>query len=285
MKAKLDFFRELGKGFGRLLKRYLPFVHKRKAKMDPYQQVLRECCPIHFELQRPLSFLRVFVPLAIPTLIAFVTIVILAIPVQADKSFKLVPVDPSQLFQPPITNAMPNIKMLQPLIAPPAAAKLVAVPDEVERQKSEEKTIPSQEDYALLTPTTNDTSLFGDGVVLIPENRLEDYIPPPDTFIYSDELPQVIVQVKPERTKEMDDYLFAADLDSIKVVVKVFVDNKGDVRAWKILRPPGDDGMAELLGLEKEVIRVVQKWKFTPAIRGTTPVGVWTVIPFNMRFK
>jgi TonB family protein len=65
-----------------------------------------------------------------------------------------------------------------------------------------------------------------------------------------------------------------------KVVIKVFVDKKGDVRKWEIMKatPPG-------LGFEEEAIKAIQKWKFTPAIQQNSPVGVWVAIPINFEFK
>jgi protein TonB len=60
-----------------------------------------------------------------------------------------------------------------------------------------------------------------------------------------------------------------------KVVLNVYVDKHGDVRKWELLNedPRG-------LGFADEVLKVIPKWKFTPAIQQKSPVGVWVSIPF-----
>jgi TonB family protein len=65
-----------------------------------------------------------------------------------------------------------------------------------------------------------------------------------------------------------------------RVVVKVYVDKNGNVRDWVVLsvHPQG-------LGFEEEVLKVVPKWKFTPAIQGGNPIGVWVSVPFRFSLK
>jgi TonB family protein len=65
-----------------------------------------------------------------------------------------------------------------------------------------------------------------------------------------------------------------------KVVVKVYVDKQGFVKRWMIQQavPAG-------LGFEDEVLKVIPKWRFAPAIQQGNPVGVWVSIPFVFKFK
>jgi protein TonB len=65
-----------------------------------------------------------------------------------------------------------------------------------------------------------------------------------------------------------------------KVVVQVYVDKDGTVKRWQIVQAKPED-----LGFEEEVEKVIQKWKFTPAIQQGNPVGVWIAIPFNFKVK
>jgi outer membrane biosynthesis protein TonB len=41
----------------------------------------------------------------------------------------------------------------------------------------------------------------------------------------------------------------------------------------------------ENLGFEKEVEKIIDKWRFTPAIQQGNPVGVWIAIPFTFKVK
>lgn len=184
---------------------------------------------------------------------------------------RVIILDPSKLGTPPsITDKTvpPTIKVAQPKIAPPAAAKPVAVPDE---EAKEEVTILSQEELAVAAMPVEDTLLFGGDDVEIVFKELEDFIPPPETFIPYEVEPVPIVSPKPE-------YPEMAKTAGVKgkVWVKIYVDKKGEVRKWEIMKakPAG-------LGFEEEVIKVIQKWKFTPAIQQDKPVGVWIAIPFR----
>jgi len=107
------------------------------------------------------------------------------------------------------------------------------------------------------------------------EPKFENAIPDSDTFIPYEIAPQPIVNPHaeyPEKAKK--------DGASGKVTVKIYVDEKGEVRKWEIIKatPPG-------LGFEEEAIKAVQKWKFAPAVQRGKPVGVWIAIPFTFEIK
>jgi protein TonB len=105
----------------------------------------------------------------------------------------------------------------------------------------------------------------------------EDTIPPDTVFIAVEIDPQAIPEMCP--WPEFPELAKIARLDG-KVTVKVWVDRFGDVRKWKILQtsPPG-------LGFEDEVLKVIPRWKFTPAVQQGRAVGVWVAIPFKFVCK
>jgi len=65
-----------------------------------------------------------------------------------------------------------------------------------------------------------------------------------------------------------------------KVYVQAYVDEHGNVLRWHVVRavPPG-------LGFETEAARLIQQWKFTPAMQQDRPIGVWIMVPFTFEPK
>jgi TonB family protein len=190
---------------------------------------------------------------------------------------RIVILDASKLGAPPsITDKTvpPSIKVTRPKIAPPAAAKPVAVPDEEDK---EEITIQSQEELAVSATPAEDTTLFGGGdvEVVIQELEQEEVIPSSDVYTPFEVPPQPIVSPKPAFPPMAQE----AGVEGM-VVLKVYVDKNGDVKKWEVMtvRPKG-------LGFEEEVFKVIPKWKFTPAIQQNKPVGAWIAVPFNFEFK
>jgi len=63
-----------------------------------------------------------------------------------------------------------------------------------------------------------------------------------------------------------------------KVVVQVYVDRNGDLRRWRILKaePRG-------MGFEEEVLKVIERWQFTPAIYQGNHMPAWVAVPFVIR--
>jgi TonB family protein len=60
----------------------------------------------------------------------------------------------------------------------------------------------------------------------------------------------------------------------------LFVDVKGDVRRFHIVKADPRD-----VGFEDEVLKVIPRWKFTPALQQQRPVGVWVTIPVKFEIK
>ena len=65
-----------------------------------------------------------------------------------------------------------------------------------------------------------------------------------------------------------------------KVRVWVLVGTDGSVQDWNII-----DVTAPNFGFEEAVESVIEKWRFTPAIQGSSAVAVWVNIPFSFRLK
>jgi len=63
-----------------------------------------------------------------------------------------------------------------------------------------------------------------------------------------------------------------------KVYVWVLVGADGKVNDWNIIHVTTPN-----MGFEEAVEKIIEKWQFTPAIQGNTPVAVWVNIPFNFR--
>jgi TonB family protein len=65
-----------------------------------------------------------------------------------------------------------------------------------------------------------------------------------------------------------------------KVRVWVLVGTDGAVHDWNII-----DVTAPNFGFEEAVEEIIEKWKFTPAIQGSSAVEVWVNIPFTFKLK
>jgi protein TonB len=83
--------------------------------------------------------------------------------------------------------------------------------------------------------------------------------------------PQVIFKVEPEYSEEARKAKFQGT-----VVLFVIVDEKGNPRDLKVIRPLG-------LGLDQKAIEAVQKWKFNPGKKDGKPVAVQATIEVNFR--
>jgi TonB family protein len=114
--------------------------------------------------------------------------------------------------------------------------------------------------------------------------QVVEVVPPPDDPI-SDNPEFIPFEIGPQPLPDFSpqpDYPELARIARVsgKVLVAVFVDKKGDIRKWKVEKtdPAG-------LGFDEEVLKVVPKWKFTPALQQGHPVGVWVTIPFKFELR
>jgi TonB family protein len=83
--------------------------------------------------------------------------------------------------------------------------------------------------------------------------------------------PTVIFKVEPEYSEEARKAKFQGT-----VVLFVVVDEKGNPRDLKVIRPLG-------LGLDQKAIEAVEKWKFNPGKKDGKPVPVQATIEVNFR--
>jgi protein TonB len=83
--------------------------------------------------------------------------------------------------------------------------------------------------------------------------------------------PSVILKVEPEYSEEARKAKFQGT-----VILFVVVDDKGNPRDLKVIRPLG-------LGLDQKAIEAVEKWKFKPGMKDGKPVAVQATIEVNFR--
>ncbi len=190
---------------------------------------------------------------------------------------RVIIIDPSQLTKLKSQRDTPEqVQIARPNIAPPKAAIPVAVPEE--QVDEQQQLMPSQEELSNIMSAGSDDSLdFGAGTDVVIQETGEGDIPSSDVFIPFEVAPQPLPDFSPKpETPEM------AKMAGVqgKVIVQVFVDKKGEVKKWKIVKEEPKD-----LGFGEEVEKVITKWKFTPAIQQGNPVGVWIAIPFNFKYK
>jgi len=83
--------------------------------------------------------------------------------------------------------------------------------------------------------------------------------------------PALIFKVEPEYSEEARKAKFQGT-----VVLFVIVDEKGQPRELKVVRPLG-------LGLDEKAIEAVQKWRFKPGVKDGKPVPVQATVEVNFR--
>ena len=83
--------------------------------------------------------------------------------------------------------------------------------------------------------------------------------------------PQVVFKVEPEYSEEARKAKFQGT-----VVLFIVVDEKGNPRDLKVIRPLG-------LGLDQKAIEAVEKWRFKPGMKDGRPVPVQATIEVNFR--
>jgi TonB family protein len=115
-----------------------------------------------------------------------------------------------------------------------------------------------------------DTSLFAGNVIP------DDFVPPETDYI-PHEIEPIPLDINPQPGYPP---LALTTGMTGKVTVKVYVDKTGMVKQWKIVKATPAD-----LGFDDEVLKVIPRWKFTPAVQSGKAVGVWVAIPFKFTLK
>jgi TonB family protein len=187
----------------------------------------------------------------------------------------IIVIDPSQLtkLKRQQQETIEQVKIERPKIAPPKAAIPIAVPEE--EIEEEPQLIPSQEEIVeALASGDEDLNIDAGTEVVI---REEESIPDLGSFTPYEVAPKPLEGFSPQ--PEFPEMAKMAAVPG-KVVVQVYVDKKGEVKKWKVVKEEPKD-----LGFREEVEKIIPRWKFTPAIQQSNPVGVWIAIPFNFKYK
>jgi TonB family protein len=181
-------------------------------------------------------------------------------------------------FQPPpiIVPGIPKIRSRGSKMDNSVIGIPVPVPDDM--PESESAMLNTIDDLKRFDGTTGDGDLgsSGDG----PSDRSgyqlpsrTEYLPPPDTFIVVELLPEPINDVIPEYPRLARESGLTAYLK-----VQAFIDKTGTVRKVLVLTcsRPG-------LGFEESAMSAGYKVKYRPAIQNGNPVGVW--IYYELYFR
>ena len=159
---------------------------------------------------------------------------------------------------PPLTDKPPppKVEVTMP-VAPPTAAAPVPVPD---AEAPPEQQIASQEDLAQSTAGVSE----GDQNIQVAPPSDED--PAFGTYVYAEELPEVITKVNPvypEMARE-------ANVDGI-VMIQALVGKDGKVHDVRVVK--------SIPLLDKAADEAVRQWIFKPALANNKPVAVWVGVP------
>jgi protein TonB len=167
---------------------------------------------------------------------------------------------------PPLVQTPPG----QPIAPAPsksaAAGVAVPVPDAT---VPADQTIASQPDLGSQAGE-QPVGESGVAVQLPPQEELPAW----DEYVYTDELPVPISQVKPV----YPEMALEAGVEG-KVVVRVLVSKEGRVLD-AIVDPAFDVPM-----LREAALAAARQWTFKPALSNNKPVPVWTAIPFKFRLR
>jgi protein TonB len=160
---------------------------------------------------------------------------------------------------PPLTDKPPppKVEVTMP-VAPPTAAAPVPVPD---AEAPPEQKIASQEDLAQSTP-----GVSSDGDQQIQVAPPSDEEPAFGTYVYAEELPEVITKVNPvypEMARE-------ANVDGT-VMIQALVGKDGKVHDVRVVK--------SIPLLDKAADEAVRQWIFKPALANNKPVAVWVGVP------
>jgi protein TonB len=160
---------------------------------------------------------------------------------------------------PPLTDKPPppKVEVTQP-VAPPTAAAPVPVPD---AEAPPEQKIASQEDLAQSTP-----GVSSDGDQQIQVAPPSDDEPAFGTYVYAEELPEVITKVNPVYTEMARE----ANVDGT-VMIQALVGKDGKVHDVRVVK--------SIPLLDKAADDAVRQWIFKPALANNKPVAVWVGVP------
>jgi protein TonB len=165
---------------------------------------------------------------------------------------------------PPLSNDAPPPQVrVSTAVAAPAAAVPVPVPD---AEAPSDATIKSQEEIAAATPSVPTTSDQGKEIVVAPPT--DDELPRLNDYVYVEELPEAITQVKPT----YPDIARDAGVEGT-VLVRALVGKDGKVHDVVV------EGKQSIPMLDEAAKAAVRQWVFKPALNNNKPVAVWVAVP------
>ena len=172
-----------------------------------------------------------------------------------------------------------QIRIALPKLAAPKAMVPIAVDEDV--IDTDANLMPSQAE--IVNMIANDAG--EEGLDLRPGEMIEireealtgDEIPEVGKFIPFEVAPQPLPDFSP--APAYPDVAMSAKILG-KVIVWVYVDKAGVVKKYQI-----KSVIPKEMGFEESVIKVINKWKFTPAIQNGNAIGVWVEIPFTFQLE
>lgn len=165
---------------------------------------------------------------------------------------------------PPLSSDAPPPQVrVTTAVAAPAAAVPVPVPDAM---APSDATIKSQEEIAAATPSVPTTSDQSQQIVVAPPT--EDEMPKLNDYVYVEELPEAITQVKPN----YPDIARDAGVEGT-VLVRALVGKDGKVHDVVV------EQKQSIPMLDEAAKAAVRQWVFKPALNNNKPVAVWVAVP------
>jgi len=166
---------------------------------------------------------------------------------------------------PPLTQnePPPQVQVTTP-VAPPTVGVAVPVPD---AEAPPEQTIASQEEIAQVTPGVE----TGDREIVVAPPS-EDEMPKYGDYVYTDELPVLITQIRPT----YPDIAREAGVDGT-VIVQALVGKDGKVKDTRVAK--------SVPMLDAAATAAVKQYVFKPALANNKPVAVWVAVPVKFSLQ
>ena len=155
---------------------------------------------------------------------------------------------------------------------PQAAIPVAVLEDEI---AVDPVIVPTQKDLfqSYEAGAAGDLDAGTPGVVIIEDQPIGDEIPRFEDFVPVEEMPQPL-----QDFYKQPDYPRMARQAGVngRVIVQIYVDKTGRVKKHNIVSAKPDN-----LGFQEEVEKVIDDWRFTPAIQSGKTIGVWVELPIN----
>ena len=164
------------------------------------------------------------------------------------------------------------IRVAAPERALPSVGVPTPVPDD---EAPEEVEMATMDDLAAMAASLPVIDLDDTGDKNIIIENLEDLLPSPDEYVFYEEYPQKIEDIKPE----FPELAWRAGITGT-VWVKALVDKEGKVRDVIIVRDSGAKA-----GFEEASVEAAMNTTWKPAISNGHPIAVWVTYKYDFIFK